>query len=203
MGTSWFLILHQRSAKSLVLLQDILSLLARCEHLIDLWFPHIRRTRWPHCLGPGTAGLPLIKSVLVLQKRAIRLIYIYVYFAPLESPAIPLFLSSTCLPVTLLYFKSVSTLMHDVFNNLSPCNMSNHFNSASEKLTYNTRYFSVDNLFTKYPRLSHQINSLSRRGAMIWNSIPPDLRILPRSCFKNKMREYLITSNSQTGGWLC
>ena len=67
----------------------------------------------------------------------------------------------------------------------SPCNIPNSSNSASEIHTYN-------NLYTKYSRLSHQINSFSRRGAITWNSIPPDPRKLPKSCFKNKMGDYLL-----------
>lgn len=83
--------------------------------------------------------------------------------------------------------------MYDVFHNSSFCNISNLFNSMSEIHGYNTRYSSADNLCAKYSRLlTRQIKSFSRRGAIIWNSIPPDLRKLPKSCFKNKMQDYLL-----------
>ena len=89
--------------------------------------------------------------------------------------------------------------MHDVHNNLSPSNISNLFSSASAIHTYNTRSSSAGNLYTKYSRLTHQIKYFSRRGVLIWNSIPPDLRKLSKPYFKNKM----LTSNSQSGGGLC
>ena len=83
--------------------------------------------------------------------------------------------------------------MHDVLNNLiSPRNISNLFSSVKVIHTYSTRFSSAGNLYTKYSRLTHQIKSFSGRGVMIWNSIPQDLRKLPKSPFKNKMRHYLL-----------
>ena len=54
-------------------------------------------------------------KILKLQKRVLRLIY----FGDYTSHAIPFFYSSNILPVEMLYFKSVSILMHDVHNNLA------------------------------------------------------------------------------------
>ena len=52
----------------------------------------------------GQAPQIYLNQILVLQKRALRLIY----FAPYRSSAVPLFVSSGCLPIGLLYFKAVS-----------------------------------------------------------------------------------------------
>ena len=114
-----------------------------------------------------------------------------IYFAPYRSSAVSLFVSSGCLPIGLLLFKAVSILMHDVLKNLSPRNISNLF-SYVNVIKQSTRFSSAGNLYTKYSRLTHQIKSFSRRGVMIWNSIPQDLRNLSRSHFKNKMRHYLL-----------
>ena len=75
----------------------------------------------------GQAPQIYLNQILVLQKRALRLIY----FAPPRSSVVPLFVSSGCLPIGLLYFQGVSILMHDVHNNLSPRNISNLFSSAN------------------------------------------------------------------------
>ena len=115
-----------------------------------------------------------------------------IYFAPYRSSPVSLFVSSGCLPIGLFYFKAVSILMHNVLKNLSPRNKSNLFSSVNVIHTYSTRFSSAGNLYTKYSRLTHQIKSFSRRGVMIWNSIPQDLRKLSRSHFKNKMRHYLL-----------
>ena len=37
--------------------------------------------------------------------------------------AIPLFISANVLPVNMLYLKSVSTLMHDVYDDKTPTNI--------------------------------------------------------------------------------
>ena len=100
-----------------------------------------------------------------------------------------------------LFYKSVpyvSILMHDVLNNLSLRNISNLFSSANVIHTYSTRFSSAGNLYTKYSRLTHQIKCFSRRGVTIWNSVPPDLRKLSKSCFKNKMRHYLLQLLNQS-----
>ena len=122
----------------------------------------------------GQAPQIYLNQILVLQKRALRLIY----FAPYRSSAVSLFVSSGCLPIGLLYFKAVSILMHDVLNNLSPRNISNLFSSVNVIHTYSTRFSSAGNLYTKYSRLTHQIKSFSSRGLILCNSIPPDLRKL-------------------------
>ena len=90
------------------------------------------------------------------------------------------------------WIRLAGLLMHDVLNNLSPRNISNLFSSVKVIHTYSTRFSSAGNLYTKYSRLTHQIKSFSRRGVMIWNSIPQDLRKLSKSHFKNKMRHYLL-----------
>ena len=47
------------------------------------------------------------------QKLALRLMF----FSGYKTHAIPLFISSSLLPLDLFYFKSVAILMHDVSNN--------------------------------------------------------------------------------------
>ena len=171
-----------------------IGVIARLRHFIpsNTLLTLYRSLRSPYLLYGltvwGQAPQIYLNQILVLQKRALRLIY----FAPYRSSAVPLFVSSGCLPIGLLYFKAVSILMHDVHDNLSPRNISNLFSSASAIHTYNTRFSSAGNLYTKYSRLTHQIKSFSRQGVLIWNSIPPDLRKLSKPCFKNKMQHYLL-----------
>ena len=59
------------------------------------------------------------------------------FFGDYKSHAIPFFISSNLLPLDLLYFKSVAILMHDVFNNLSPPEITNTFNFQSNIHPYN------------------------------------------------------------------
>ena len=45
----------------------------------------------------------------------------------------------TVLPITFLYYESVSALMHDINNNKAPVNKSNLFQKTSNIHSYNTR----------------------------------------------------------------
>ena len=59
----------------------------------------------------GPAPKSYISKLLVLQKRALRLIY----FAPRDTHAFPLFIKSKILPVNMIYFDTVANLMHDIW----------------------------------------------------------------------------------------
>jgi hypothetical protein len=63
------------------------------------------------------------------------------------------FISDKILPIDMLYFKSVSMLMHDVYNNMTPLNISNLFISAREVNKCNTRFSSGSNFYVKNSRL--------------------------------------------------
>ena len=49
-------------------------------------------------------------KILILKKRALRLIY----FANKREHAIPLLIRGNILLVDMLYYKAISTLMHDI-----------------------------------------------------------------------------------------
>ena len=136
----------------------------------------------------GHAAQTYINQILVLQKRALRLIY----FTPYRSHAIPLFISSNTIPINMLYFKCVSILMHDVFNKQTPCNISSLFICSNELHNYNTRFSLAGNHYIKYSRCNHLLKSFSRLGAKIWNSIPQELRKVPKFVFKANLQNQLL-----------
>ena len=51
-----------------------------------------------------------LKRILIVQKRALRLIF----FVNKREHAIPLFVRANILPVDMLYYTSMSILMHDI-----------------------------------------------------------------------------------------
>ena len=57
---------------------------------------------------------------------------------------------------------------------------------------YNTRSSSAGNFYRKYSRLNHHKNSFASVGAKIWNSIPENLRKLPKHTFKIKIKNLLF-----------
>ena len=60
----------------------------------------------------GQACKTYLNKILILQKRALRLLY----FTDWHEHAIPLFLDANVLRITFLYYESVSTLMYDINN---------------------------------------------------------------------------------------
>ena len=79
-------------------------------------------------LACGQASQCNLKKILTLQKRALRLIF----FASKRSCAVPLFVASNILPVNMLYFETVSTIMHDVSIHSTPKNNRELFIHASD-----------------------------------------------------------------------
>ena len=93
----------------------------------------------------------------------------------------------------MLYFKSVSMLMHDVFNNKAPANISNLFTPVREVNMYNTRFSSISNFYVRNSHTNNFKNSFSRAGVRIWNSITDNLRNISKRRFRKKLHEILFS----------
>ena len=76
----------------------------------------------------GQASKTHLEKILILQKRAVRLIN----FLPFRTHAIPYFAQSNILPISMLYFKLSSTLMLDITTNSAPQNICNLLTSTQD-----------------------------------------------------------------------
>ena len=63
--------------------------------------------------------------------------------------------------------------MHDVFNNVTPPNVSNFYTYSSKVHNRNKRFSVAGNFCLQYSRTDHLKNSFSNIGAKIWNTISP------------------------------
>ena len=68
--------------------------------------------------------------------------------------------------------------MHDLFNNVTPPNVSNSFIYSSK--IRNTRFSVASNFYIKQSRTDHMKNSFLSISAKIWNSIPDSDCALPK-----------------------
>ena len=97
-------------------ISKIVGIIARLRHHVPLntLLQIYRSLIFPYTLygiaAWGQAAQSDLKKILTLQKRALRLIF----FSSKISHAIPLFITSSILPVYMLYFETVSAIMHDV-----------------------------------------------------------------------------------------
>ena len=114
----------------------------------------------------GRAAKSYISKRLVLQKRALRLIY----FAPCDVYAIPL------LTEYKIYFDAVANLMHDIWEGLAPLPIRALFTRSNEIHGYNIRHAAKGNYLRKEVQLENFKRSILITGAILWNQIYPDQR---------------------------
>ena len=110
------------------------------------------------------------------------------YFSDYTSHSAPLFGCSGILPIKMLYFKSVASVLHDIENHCAPPNISELFTRSEQVHSYITRFSVAGSFYIKQVRTNHQLLSFSRVGAKIWNGIPPELRKLRKAPFKKFLK---------------
>ena len=123
------------------------------------------------------------------------------YFGDWHDHAIPWFLEANVLPITFLYYESVSALMHDINNNKAPVKISSLFPKTSNIHSYNTRTSTSGSFMLKSSKLEIQNNSFSRLGVKLWNKMPSYITNLPKKAFKRILRKYNCWY-IRNGGWL-
>ena len=87
----------------------------------------------------------------------------------------------------MLYFETVSAIMHDVSTNSTPRNIRQLFIHSSEVHAHNTRSSSKKKFYIQESRLRVKFKSFSAFGARLWNCLHPDWRKLTQRAFKRKL----------------
>ena len=142
-------------------ISKIVGILARIRHHVpfNILLQIYRSLIFPYTLYGipvwGQAAQRDLEKILILQKRALRLIF----FLNHRTHAIPLFLTSNILPVNMLYFETVSAIMHDVSTNSTPSNIRQLFIHSSDVHAHNTRSSSTKNFFIQESRLRVKLKS--------------------------------------------
>ena len=86
----------------------------------------------------GNCPLIFQRKIVILQKRALRLIY----FSKSKEHTVPFFLKSNCLPPPSQFFRDCSYLLYDI----------NRQTTISQMHNYRTRSVSRDTLYVKFSR---------------------------------------------------
>ena len=105
------------------------------------------------------------------------------FFGDYRAHAVPFFISSSLLPLDLLYFKSVAVLMYDVSNNTSPPQISNLFNYQHNIHSHNTR-------------------SSTRNGVRVRNNLSNEIRQMPKVKFKRNIHNMLLQKLSEANEYI-
>ena len=86
----------------------------------------------------------------------------------------------------------MAILMHDVANHCAPSKITDLFIGSDLTHFHSTRFLAVGNFHIQGSRIIQQLLSFSRTGTRIWNKIPPKLRKLNKTRFKQKLRKLLL-----------
>ena len=118
----------------------------------------------------GNCGLTKTNSILLLQKRALRLITNSHYFANSE----PLFYQLKSLKVNDIHTFQTAIFMHKYTYNQLPISFNDLFTPNSNIHTYPTRRSSDYHL--QNPRIILAQKSIKHHGPDVWNSLPEDIK---------------------------
>ena len=101
----------------------------------------------------GQASKTHLDKLLILQKRAVR----QINFASFRSYAVPYFLHSNIMPITMLYFKFSLVLMFDVNNNTAPHNILHFFIPSQQIHSHSTLSSSSGNYYISHSILNQKL----------------------------------------------
>ena len=113
----------------------------------------------------GNGNKTHLDSILVLQKRAIRLCANTHYLANTN----PIFKRLGLLKITDINFLQTAVFMFKLRKNLIPVSFKNMFISNSQIHSYNTR--TCDNFHLFNPRTALAQKSIRHRGPDVWHSL--------------------------------
>ena len=132
----------------------------------------------------GNAAKTHLQRVLVLQKRALRLIN----FSNPREHTVPFFLQIHSLPINFMFFERVCIMMHDIFNSQVPDNLNCLFRSLEDVHRYTTRSTSNKCIYVDGVRTESCRRSFRFMGAKIWNSHPVSITSLNKFKFKTLIK---------------
>ena len=75
----------------------------------------------------GNCALTFQRKIVILQKRALRLIY----FSKSKEHIVPFFLKSNCVPLPIFFFGDCSYLFYDINGQTAPASILNQFVKTS------------------------------------------------------------------------
>ena len=114
----------------------------------------------------GNCPQTYLNKCLVLQKRALRLIY----FAKNQRPCNSFFLNeSNCLPLKSLFVQQSSYLMYEVHAQKAPKRLLNKFGKSVQNITLTRDYLQRNVFSVKFSNTEKRKKSFTRIDVSIWN----------------------------------
>lgn len=170
-----------------------IGILSRLSYLLPI---HIRTSLYYTMVHPYLSYCSIIwasnyparlKTLEMLQKRALRIIVGCSYFASAE----PLFKSTNILPVKQLQLYQTAEFMYKYYNHNLPSAFSGYYTQVAELTPYYLR--SDANFRPSFARTNTRKFSIKIMGPMIWNRLSQSIRTVSSlSLFKFKVHSFLM-----------
>ena len=178
-------------AKSLGAINRIKTILPR-KLLITLYYSMVYPYLNYCCIVWGGACPTILSKLIILQKRAIRILS----HAPSRmTHSNPLFINLSLLKFDDIYLLRTAEFMFNHFNNALPPSCSKYLPVANPVRTHDTRQLLIYR--PAFARSNVRLNSISVRGPKIWNLLPLSITSsLPLSVFKRTLTAHLLSNYS-------
>ena len=128
--------------------------------------------------------------LIILQKKAVRIMT----FSEYNSHSTPLFQNLKILKVSDLIYLYTALFMYDYYSNRLPLIFDNFFKSINKVHQYQTRLASKISYYLPKARTNYGKFNIRFFGAKVWNSIDDSLKSKSRACFKNLLKELIISN---------
>ena len=150
----------------------------------------------------GTSSTVSIKPLIILQKRAVRLITFKDkrqtdYSLPASNPIFNNLKILKFPDISMLY---ISRFVFRCLNKLSTEQFHTWFKTTSNTYTYNTRSGTQNNLYLPYARTTNYgQRSIKYHGPKIWNELPIHIKkIETYATFTSMLKHYLLSKYNET-----
>lgn len=131
-----------------------------------------------------------IKPLLILQKRAIRILT----FSKFDEHSSPLFKQTNILKLFDLVNFHISMFMFKFFNKLLPSAFDDFFVPTSRVHNYSTRLSSSNAYSLPRVRTNYGKFNIRFSGVKIWNSLESELKLLSIGAFKARLKSNFIST---------
>ena len=138
----------------------------------------------------GTTYQTTLLPLITLQKRAVRIIT----FSEYNCHSSPLFQKLKVLKVSDLVYLCCALLMYDYYSNRLPLIFNDFFKSINKVHQYQTRLANKISYYLPKARTNYGKFNICFFGAKVWNSIEDSLKSKSRTCFKNLLKDLLISN---------
>ena len=134
--------------------------------------------------------LDYLLPLITLQKRAVRIIT----FSEYNCHSSPLFQKLKILKVSDLVYLYCALFIYDYYSNKLPLIFNDFFKCINKVHQYQTRLANKISYYLPKARTNYGKFNIRFFGVKVWNSIEDSLKSESRTCFKNLLKDLLISN---------